>query len=255
MPQEQGEGEAQKGHTQREAEWLPLPARIIQIGEWLSEAKARLNHGQWLPWLKTEFGGAERTAQNFMAVYQASKSIDFADLEIDVSALYLIAAPKAPEPVRAEVIRRASQGEPMTGRKLWMSCISTNKPAWARHPPGRANFLHAILIPPPAPRMCLGLGPRRCRARQAAFLAAYRVMPLISKAAEAARIGRRRHYHWLAEDPEYRRVFEKTEQIIYGELHDEAVRGPWRVARASVLPGPSMRRRPAVLRLPAHALA
>jgi hypothetical protein len=71
--------------------------------------------------------------------------------------------------------------------------------------------------------MCLGLGPRRCRARQAAFLAAFRVMPLISKAAEAARIGRRRHYHWLAEDQEYRRVFEETEEMAYGQIHDEAV--------------------------------
>jgi hypothetical protein len=64
---------------------------IVLIGQWLTEAKARLKHGQWLPWLETEFGWAERTARNFMQVHAAFKSANFADLEIDVSALYLIA--------------------------------------------------------------------------------------------------------------------------------------------------------------------
>jgi Protein of unknown function (DUF3102) len=214
-----------KGHTKKETEWLPLPARLVIIGAWLSEAKARLNHGQWLPWLKTEFGGAERTAQNFMAVYQASKSIDFADLEIEVSALYLIAAPKTPESVRAEVIRRASQGEPMTWAKA-VDVLHQYKQTCMGPPPAGARQLPASnhrLIPPPARQTCPGLSPRRCRARQAAFLAAFRVMPLVAKAARAAQISRRRHYHWLAADPEYRRVFEETAQLVYGQIHDEAV--------------------------------
>jgi hypothetical protein len=35
-------------------------------------------------------------------------------LEIDVSALYLIAAPKTPPPVRTEALRRAQAGERIT---------------------------------------------------------------------------------------------------------------------------------------------
>ncbi len=90
---------------------------IVLIGQWLTEAKARIPHGQWLPWLKTEFGWALRTAQNFMRVYEQSKNANFANLDIDVSALYLIAAPKTPELVRNEVIERARNGEPMSRAK------------------------------------------------------------------------------------------------------------------------------------------
>jgi hypothetical protein len=90
---------------------------IVLIGQWLAEAKARLPHGSWLPWLRSEFGWSERTAYNFIGVYKACELANFANLEIDVSALYLIAAPKTPEPVRKEVIRRAKTGESMTRAK------------------------------------------------------------------------------------------------------------------------------------------
>ena len=35
-------------------------------------------------------------------------------MEIDVWALYLIAAPKTPEPIRAEAVKRAEKGERVT---------------------------------------------------------------------------------------------------------------------------------------------
>jgi len=87
---------------------------IVLIGQWLSEVKERLGHGQWLPWLEHEFGWSEQTARNFINVYRAFKSTNFGDLAIDVSALYLIAAPKTPDPVRREIIGRAQAGEYMT---------------------------------------------------------------------------------------------------------------------------------------------
>lgn len=90
---------------------------IILIGQWLTEAKSRLKHGQWLPWLETEFGWTDRTARKLMLVHESFKSEQYSDLEIDVSALYLISAPKTPEPVRKEVIARAQAGEPMTHAK------------------------------------------------------------------------------------------------------------------------------------------
>ena len=79
---------------------------IIDIGKWLTEAKERLGHSNWLPWLKGSFGWTIRTAQNFMAVYNNFKNENFSHLEIDVSALYLIAAPATPAPVVQEVIKR-----------------------------------------------------------------------------------------------------------------------------------------------------
>lgn len=90
---------------------------IVLIGQWLTEVKARLPHGGWLPWLETEFGWSQRTAYRFIDVYHSVKLANLANLEIDVSALYLITAPKTPEPVRQEVIQRAQSGEPMTRAK------------------------------------------------------------------------------------------------------------------------------------------
>ena len=66
---------------------------------------------KFLAWIETEFGWGRSTAENFMNVFQRVKLPNFGNLEIDVSALYLIAAPKTPEPVRAEVMRRAASGE------------------------------------------------------------------------------------------------------------------------------------------------
>ena len=87
---------------------------IVDIGLRLIEVKARLPHGQFLPWLEAEFSDwSERTAQNFMLVGQRFKSANFADLEIAPSALYLLSAPSTPEAARVEAIDRAA-GEPIT---------------------------------------------------------------------------------------------------------------------------------------------
>lgn len=90
---------------------------IVQIGKWLTEVKEKLDHGQWLPWLKSEFGWSQPTAFRFMQVYEAFKLSNLNNLVIDVSALYLIAAPSTPKPVVKEVIKRAERGEPMTRAK------------------------------------------------------------------------------------------------------------------------------------------
>jgi protein gp37 len=90
---------------------------IILIGQWLSEAKERIPHGGWLPWLESEFGWSRQTADNFIHVFERVKLPKVSNLPIDVTTLYLIAAPKTPEPVRQEVIRRAEAGEPMTKTK------------------------------------------------------------------------------------------------------------------------------------------
>jgi hypothetical protein len=70
--------------------------------------KERLPHGQFLPWIEREFGWKQRTAYNFINVYENVKLANFANIDIDVSALYLIAAPSTPEPVRQQVITRAN---------------------------------------------------------------------------------------------------------------------------------------------------
>jgi hypothetical protein len=65
---------------------------------------------------------------NFIHVYERFQLLNFSNLEIGVSALYLIAAPSTLEPVVQEVIERAEKGEPMTrtksGRKKAYSPLS-----------------------------------------------------------------------------------------------------------------------------------
>lgn len=91
---------------------------VLAIGKALIEVKERLPHGTWLPWLKAEFGWSDQTARNFINVAERFKSKNFLNLDIDVSALYLIAAPKTPEPVREEAIRRAEDGQRVTHKMV-----------------------------------------------------------------------------------------------------------------------------------------
>ena len=86
-------------------------AGIVQIGQYLTEVKAKLVHGKFLKWIKLEFAWKESSALRFMTVYQRFKSSKLENLAIDVSALYLIADQKTPEPVRDLVLRHAETGK------------------------------------------------------------------------------------------------------------------------------------------------
>jgi hypothetical protein len=83
---------------------------IIAVGNDLLAVKEVLPHGQFLPWLKAEFGWSERSAQNFMSVAEKFKSAKIADLHIQPSAAYLLAAPSVPDEAR----EKAEAGEEVT---------------------------------------------------------------------------------------------------------------------------------------------
>ena len=87
---------------------------VIDIGSYLIDAKACLDHGQFGDWLTAEFTWDERSARRFMAVADQFKTDNLSDLSIAPSALYLLASPSTPEPARAEVIERAQAGERIT---------------------------------------------------------------------------------------------------------------------------------------------
>jgi hypothetical protein len=86
---------------------------VIEIGRHLVEAKAKVKKlgESWGGWLDREFGWKERSAQNFMQVYEASKSAKFADLSLPVSTIYLLTARSTPKEARDEIIARAQAGE------------------------------------------------------------------------------------------------------------------------------------------------
>ena len=120
---------------------------IVSIGGMLAGVKEKLKHGQWLPWLKHEFSWSRQTADNFIRVYEQSKLLNFSNLEIDVSALYLITSPSTPEPVRREVIERAKAGEPMTNKKA-VEILSTFHKKHESPPPALAAQIAAAIGEP-----------------------------------------------------------------------------------------------------------
>lgn len=49
-----------------DADFRSAVGHAIRAGELLREAKGAVAHGGWLPWLKANFNGSVRTAQNYM---------------------------------------------------------------------------------------------------------------------------------------------------------------------------------------------
>jgi len=118
---------------------------VIEIGRRLAECRKLVVRGKWLPWLDREFGWTEQTALNFMRAHDLSKSKKFLDLNLPVSALYLLAAPSTPEPAKTEVIERAQAGEAIP--------VAEVKRVVERHkPPSRkpSKAKPAKAAPPPA---------------------------------------------------------------------------------------------------------
>jgi hypothetical protein len=87
---------------------------IIEVGNDLLAVKDALPHGQFLPWLKAEFGWSERSAQNFMSVAEKFKSAKIADLPIQPSAAYFLAAPSIPDEARQKAVEKAEAGQEIT---------------------------------------------------------------------------------------------------------------------------------------------
>lgn len=94
---------------------------IIAIGQDLLEVKEWLEHGQFKPWLQSEFQMSYPTAVNFMRVADRfGKNINF--IHFPVSVLYELAAPSTPDtviqmvetgqiPATSSAIREARQAE------------------------------------------------------------------------------------------------------------------------------------------------
>lgn len=82
---------------------------IIEIGQRLIEVKERLGHGNFIPWLKSEFNWSLQSAKRFMNVAetfgQNQQIVDFYP-----SALYALAAPSIPDEAREEALTLAESG-------------------------------------------------------------------------------------------------------------------------------------------------
>ncbi len=70
---------------------------VVDIGQALTEMKERLGPGKFLLWVGDEFAWGYDSATRFMNVYERFESVNLTDLQIDVSALYLIADQRTPD--------------------------------------------------------------------------------------------------------------------------------------------------------------
>ena len=117
---------------------------VIEIGRHLVAAKAeakKLNE-PWLSWLDREFEWTEQTALNFIRVYEAaSKSKNFLNLKLPVSAVYQLVRPSTPVEAHDEIVERAQAGEKISvaevGRVIKAAKGKPHKPK--AKPPGAAS--------------------------------------------------------------------------------------------------------------------
>ena len=81
---------------------------IIETGRDLLEVKSKLQHGQFEPWLSTEFNMTTRTAQKYMraAEYFADKSE--LGSHLTPSTIYLLSAPSTPQAIQEKVVENYS---------------------------------------------------------------------------------------------------------------------------------------------------
>lgn len=85
--------EIQRLHDEIMGQLRTTVQKAIRIGELLTEQKADLQHGQWLPWLEENVPFSERTARNYMRVYEKRaelKSANVADLSSAYRAVGLL---------------------------------------------------------------------------------------------------------------------------------------------------------------------
>jgi Protein of unknown function (DUF3102) len=88
---------------------------IIDIGRLLVEVRSVLEHGQFETWLLQEIAWSPRTAYNFIYVHERFGEVaNFAKMDMDISAAYLLAAPKTPQVVVDTFLSRARAGERIT---------------------------------------------------------------------------------------------------------------------------------------------
>ena len=85
---------------------------IIETGRDLQEVKGKLEHGQFEPWLNTEFNMTTRTAQKYMRA--AEYFVDKRELSshLTPNTIYLLSAKNTPKGVHEQVVERLEGGLP-----------------------------------------------------------------------------------------------------------------------------------------------
>ena len=77
-----------------------LLEKAIRIGELLAEQKETMAHGEWLPWLADKVPSSERTARNYMRLYDQRAELKKGKIAALSAAYKMMAVPDAPPPPR-----------------------------------------------------------------------------------------------------------------------------------------------------------
>lgn len=101
---------------------------ILDIGKELTDAKAKLEHGQFGDWLSVEFGMSDRSAQRFMSVYETYGAKSDTVSLLNDSALYLLSGPSVPEAARQEVEQQAQTTGKSPTKAQVQQVIARHKP-------------------------------------------------------------------------------------------------------------------------------
>ncbi|MFN8131162.1 MAG: DUF3102 domain-containing protein [Solirubrobacteraceae bacterium] len=103
-------GEIRAEHEAAQAAFGAAVGHAIRAGQLLTEAKAQVPHGEWIPWLEENFPAGKRTAQGYMRLAaNAEEAQALAHLGIE-GALRQLAAPRPAATVDAD-----PQEEPGSG--------------------------------------------------------------------------------------------------------------------------------------------
>lgn len=111
---------------------------VVEIGERLLIVKGHLPHGDFGGWLQGEFGWSEWTARKMMSVADRFKTVNFTDLRIGPSALYLLASSETPDDVREQFIEQAKAGEKVTHDAV-KKAVAKRKPKKPSRPKAAAK--------------------------------------------------------------------------------------------------------------------
>ncbi|WP_315792685.1 DUF3102 domain-containing protein [Bradyrhizobium sp. SZCCHNRI1002] len=86
----------------------------LEAGRWLTEAKCKCEHGQWMPWLNDNFGLSDRMAQHLINATSKFGANAKRVSDLPQRVVFLLAAPSTPEEVVDDVIAEAKAGKPVT---------------------------------------------------------------------------------------------------------------------------------------------
>ena len=95
--------------------------KVLEAGNLLIEAKQRLTHGEYLPWVEQACGMKERYAQKLVQAAQwMSNAAHVAGLEgiTDTATLFLLSADATSEEVRQWALERCAAGSPPSRKEV-----------------------------------------------------------------------------------------------------------------------------------------